>query len=449
MTADKDSAVLERKVVFATDLEGAVAQGLAIAARSAHERAATLVIMHVLPLRRTDGEAMLHSSLSLMHDRSAARLHALVPKDSRVPFTHVYAVGDPAEEIASYVQRQPVELLVLESRRRTFFHRLWGTDLTSVLRNTTECAILSYRDSADTTPAAPAPRRVAGDPFEALAVILDARVDALARWMTTQREAVVATAERPTVIDGIAKLVQGSASDADRSLLELELEEHCSALGATGFEVLFDGQPLLQSGSAAASSEQRDAFLEKATRGRSAVSLPLEPHPAGERASPVVLAAALVQVPEIASPPTLILVHDARQYFLRVLAQPGPTPTAETYAFDSEGVMISNSRFPEHLRRLGLLPAEPGVQAAGRVRVSDPKAKPTGEPPLASGGVLPLTRMALSATAGESDSDWHGYRDYRGVDVVGTWRWVAEHGFGVAAEMDRPRSGTGPVESSE
>jgi hypothetical protein len=44
--------------------------------------------------------------------------------------------------------------------------------------------------------------------------------------------------------------------------------------------------------------------------------------------------------------------------------------------------------------------------------------------------------MAQAATAGQDGHDFYGYRDYRGVEVIGAWRWVAEYGFGVAAEMD-------------
>ena len=37
----------------------------------------------------------------------------------------------------------------------------------------------------------------------------------------------------------------------------------------------------------------------------------------------------------------------------------------------------------------------------------------------------PLTRMASAAIAGESGTDLQGYRDYRGVEVFGAWKWLA------------------------
>ena len=44
--------------------------------------------------------------------------------------------------------------------------------------------------------------------------------------------------------------------------------------------------------------------------------------------------------------------------------------------------------------------------------------------------------MAQSAIAGRSGSDVEGYRDYRGVRVIGAWQWLEELGFGLTTEID-------------
>tara|TARA_R110002072_G_scaffold259410_4_gene418002 strand:- start:387 stop:1664 length:1278 start_codon:yes stop_codon:yes gene_type:complete len=44
--------------------------------------------------------------------------------------------------------------------------------------------------------------------------------------------------------------------------------------------------------------------------------------------------------------------------------------------------------------------------------------------------------MAASAVQGEAGIDANGYRDYRGVPVVGAWVWLPEYDLGVATEMD-------------
>ena len=48
----------------------------------------------------------------------------------------------------------------------------------------------------------------------------------------------------------------------------------------------------------------------------------------------------------------------------------------------------------------------------------------------------PLTRLAAEAVAGENGIDVDGYRDYRGVPVVGAWRWLPDYDFGVVTEVD-------------
>ena len=44
--------------------------------------------------------------------------------------------------------------------------------------------------------------------------------------------------------------------------------------------------------------------------------------------------------------------------------------------------------------------------------------------------------MAARATRGESGLDIDGYRDYRGVPVVGAWQWLPDFRLGIAAEID-------------
>jgi len=123
--------------------------------------------------------------------------------------------------------------------------------------------------------------------------------------------------------------------------------------------------------------------------------------------------------------------------FAKALASGRPGSTGETYAFDSNGLLLSDSRFDANLRRLGLIGAAPDSHAALTLDVRDPGGDLTaGYPLLADRGKLPLTTMAASAVAGNDDVNVAGYRDYRGVPVVGAWRWLPEFRFGVAHEID-------------
>ncbi|BCS96711.1 hypothetical protein DSLASN_23430 [Desulfoluna limicola] len=109
--------------------------------------------------------------------------------------------------------------------------------------------------------------------------------------------------------------------------------------------------------------------------------------------------------------------------------------TGETYAFDRDGFLLSRSRFENELVQLGILPPE--NSSVLTVRVSDPMAD------LRKGGGTTgpeqdqaLTRMASSAISGDSGVDVAGYRDYRGVRVLGAWLWSEDLQVGMAAEID-------------
>jgi hypothetical protein len=129
------------------------------------------------------------------------------------------------------------------------------------------------------------------------------------------------------------------------------------------------------------------------------------------------------------------LVLDASRLSAPLLAARAGA-TGETYGVDGAGVMISSSRFPAQLSAVGLL--GPGEDdSALRVELRDP------------GGDLlrgfrsqsvrreqPLTHAAARVSSGLDGLSVEPYRDYRGVDVVGAWTWLAARGFGVITEVD-------------
>ncbi len=109
--------------------------------------------------------------------------------------------------------------------------------------------------------------------------------------------------------------------------------------------------------------------------------------------------------------------------------------TGETYAFDRRGRLISNSRFDEQLREIGLISSN--QQGILNIALRDPGVElAQGQGSEVTRHDRPFTRMAASATAGESGADLRGYRDYRGVRVVGAWLWDPELSFGITTEVD-------------
>ena len=424
--------MLEPTVLFVTDLTGDVHGGLAIAARLAAERAATLLILHVVPLRAEDGEGMLHTTVDLASGAAERALHRLAPDDGSVPYVHLLEVGDPETKTLDVARREHAELIVIERRPRSALRRLLSRDLGERLATQAPCPVVMFRAQ---TAHRPAPRRPLGAPthpvegLDQLTSLLNARVDALRLWMAQRRAAAAEIVVSAGVQDALFALAGSSTRSESprssagrvRSRLELELREHQRALGALGVALEFEGAPIFREGLGARDDHARAAFLERVIHDGAAISLPLHPQDDAGHHACVMLVGARVEGPNACG--ALVFTLDARRDFLRILAQPGPTASTETYAFDAEGLMLSNSRFPDQLRRLGLLPADAGEQTPRRLLIVEPERHA-------------LTRMAADAVLGHDGHDLRGYADYRGVKVIGAWRWVHEHGFGVAAEMD-------------
>ena len=123
--------------------------------------------------------------------------------------------------------------------------------------------------------------------------------------------------------------------------------------------------------------------------------------------------------------------------FTRVLSSARFGETGETYAFNKEGYVISQSRFEDQLIELGLLTNPTTNSSVLTLALRDPGGDLTrGYQPLLAPDQRPFTRIADRALAGESGLDVSGHRDYRGVTVVGAWRWLPEYEIGVATQVD-------------
>jgi len=109
--------------------------------------------------------------------------------------------------------------------------------------------------------------------------------------------------------------------------------------------------------------------------------------------------------------------------------------TGDTYAFDSNGRLLTESRFEDQLRTAGLIPSD--SNSVLNLEIRDPGVNVNeGLKPSFPRNQQPLTRMAQSAVSGNAGLDLQGYRDYRGVPVVGAWLWDSQLGIGLATEMD-------------
>jgi hypothetical protein len=224
-------------------------------------------------------------------------------------------------------------------------------------------------------------------------------------------------------LQAVVRIAGAGSTDAglQRRLL-VELDEHQRALRARGWRLATADQAWGNNDLVPPDGAALAAFLQRVQSSGCSTSLPMALDDDLQRLA--ILSGA--QVVSRAGG-LLVFAFDAQDDFLRILAQPGPLPTFETYAFDAAGVMLSNSRFPDHLLASGLLTAE-GEQTPLRLRIAEPSDGPVE--------AWPLTHMARAATSHQNGVDTRGYLDYRGTRVVGAWRWIPEYGFGVAAEVD-------------
>jgi len=111
--------------------------------------------------------------------------------------------------------------------------------------------------------------------------------------------------------------------------------------------------------------------------------------------------------------------------------------SGETYAVDRDGLMVSNSRFDDDLILLGILQDREGTESILQVQLRDPGGDMTrGYRPKLRRGELGYTKAAAALMEKKDGINITGYRDYRGVPVVGVWTWLENYDFGLVTEID-------------
>ncbi|MDH5718257.1 MAG: ATP-binding protein [Spirochaetia bacterium] len=132
----------------------------------------------------------------------------------------------------------------------------------------------------------------------------------------------------------------------------------------------------------------------------------------------------------------LLFLVPPENEFTQILQLGKVAMTGETYAFDRNGKLISESRFNNQLRKIGLIKEnEKGIL---NIKIEDPgynlleNSEKSHE-----GSVKSFTKMVKSALSEKSGINLEGYRDYRGVMVVGTWLWDNYLNMGIATEVDK------------
>lgn len=291
-----------------------------------------------------------------------------------------------------------------------------------------------------------------------LETVLNANVEALRIWIEDEKKFVKTWAENREVREAILKLVKPqntsqeevthSSSPEFLERLRKILGPVCKVKNYFGF-VVFDVSGLQVGALLEEPVGKRELigtsdFVQRTLKGESVVSLPFPgeiplPDLQGnfKTGQPIIFSSTPVYDYKKNIVAVLAFRIRPEMEFTRVLEISRPDKSGETYAFNSDGLMISDSRFNLQLKQAGLIPDKADSRAMLNIEALDPGSNLLeGYKPKLPKNLQPFTRMAESAIKGESGLDLDGYNSYRGVPVVGAWKWLPKYGFGVATEME-------------
>ncbi|MGQ3684612.1 MAG: SemiSWEET family transporter [Candidatus Loosdrechtia sp.] len=97
-----------------------------------------------------------------------------------------------------------------------------------------------------------------------------------------------------------------------------------------------------------------------------------------------------------------------------------PGKTGETYLVNQDGYMLTESRFAEHLKGIGWIKRRCALELS-----------------MINRETLRLTDGVQQCVSGNNGFDENGYKNYRGITVIGAWRWVSRYNLGVMVEIDK------------
>jgi eukaryotic-like serine/threonine-protein kinase len=290
---------------------------------------------------------------------------------------------------------------------------------------------------------------------DGLEATLNSNVEALKLWLETEEQQALAAASEVEIRRLAGELNRLAALPDSAALVQSPLqEEFKSALRPILAGKHFAGYILLDRDRRILASDRTELIGQVRATNYDLVARTLEK---GATVTPPVPSAVLMPGSDgtlRAGQPTMFALAAQRDLtgnivgvlglrirpdedFVRILQIGRSGVRGDTFAFDKDGLLLSESRVTPELIRLGLVPDVPGARSQLTVSLRDPGVDMTsGARPARPRSEQPLTVMAVSATNGNSGQNVTGYRDYRGVPVVGAWTWLGEYGMGVATEKE-------------
>ena len=255
-----------------------------------------------------------------------------------------------------------------------------------------------------------------------LTTILDTEIAALENWFETRKTVTVNRAQHTKM----QAILAGTRTNFDF------VEDMAVTLNATNWAIIEANGQILHGSADNPKRIGRDAIdILTASLQRPMISAPLPAGAWGQHPSII----AMAPIPNHLA--VLAYRFDPHQEFSSLLEIARAGDSGETYAFNRNGDMISQSRFIDDLHNTGLLPREK-TSSIFHIQIRDPGIDLTqaGNTALQERLAQPLTTMAASAISGKRSFNVMGYRDYRGVPVIGAWSWLDNYDFGLTCEID-------------
>lgn len=270
---------------------------------------------------------------------------------------------------------------------------------------------------------------------EFLKTVLNTTTEGLLFWLSEKKEMVIQVSKEPFLVTGVRHLSrevllpEEGVNTYYYKLTAEFLRKKAADHKVRGLSLVNDQFGIIvsdregEAGSLHSVSVHGPATINSVFQGRTVLIPPVSV--GGKRGSLFILTP--VTDTEGRNLAALVMEIDPFRDFSRIIKGGRIGVSGETYALDRKGVLISESRFLSELQKKGIL--EEGEDPVLKMKITDPV--------LNGNGGITYTEMALSVLKEKRGENLVGYRDYRGVEVLGVWHWIDEMGIGLATEIDK------------
>lgn len=231
---------------------------------------------------------------------------------------------------------------------------------------------------------------IKGNVSSGMQTLVDLEAEMLTKWFSVQESAAEALANDATVRRTVYQLFQTeqpasspASPDDPHKELAAELGPAMSAHDFDSYLLIDKSKRIVSATHAALVGEQGiseyEPFIDRALAGEAFVSPPFpsvvmmkDADGRSRMGVPTMYVCAPIRDPSFQVVGVLALQIRPEREFIPILQLGRTGESGETYAFNEDGIMISNSRFDEELILMGLLPDQPHSHSILQMSVRDP-----------------------------------------------------------------------------